>query len=470
MLKFKQSVATLLIVGQFLLISPITARAELVAVTAEDPGLGMISVTDGLESLAAEPNTVVLDEATLERSLLSGNMDVLNTMQTVLKTRDQMNIARGELLPSISLSMILAAFASPFFLLNSVSCLVPFLFPSNWYNLKASKKEFHAQIEALHLMKMNAFAAAQALVYQVAGDEAVLDVMTKQRTRLAEYNGGLEQQYALGLLPEIDIIRSRIEMGRVENDLLKTRQLVLTERSLLRKMLGIPLTKTLVLRLAPMTPSRLEGGSPATLLASVHQASPERVQLELVYEAAKAKVGSTGWSFLSGCSGSQGSLNVGALSYGSSFNLSTGAGMSLGFGYFPKLKLAKRSLKDIELRQKELELELGHVLESTVPTMNLLKERQRRTQANLEMTERMLSEQLVLLDLGRVSVKEVLESFSVTSMTQIELVATNTALASTRITLKRTGVEERFLKILNDSRRETSDPNFGKKPRRNRNS
>ncbi len=465
-MKLQRSLAALLVIAQLHSIAPVFASETAIETSAAsydmqpDSGMG-VGVSSVMSALAAgDPNTVMLDDAMLEKFILSSNMDVMQMMENVLRARDQMHIARSALLPSISLNMILSAFTSPMFLLSSVSCLVPFLFPTNWYTMKASKKAYKAQIEAFHISKLNIYAAAQAIVYQVAGDEAVYSVMESQRKRLADYTAGLEQQYQLGLIPETDAIRGRMEMNRIETDLLKTRQLVIAERATLRKLLGIGLEKQLVLKTISQSPSKLEGQGVIATVASVAQISPESTQLDLLAASAKASYHATAWSFLSGCSGSQGRIG----STGSAFSMSTGASVNLGFGYFPTLKLAKRNMEDIELRKKEVVLELGRVLESTLPAVELIKERQTRAQSNLDMTEMLLKEQLVLLELGRVTVKDVLEGFSSAAAAQLEVVATQNALSTNRITLKRTGVEDRFLKILNDSRRLAQAKDFGKKP------
>ena len=465
-MKLKQALSAILIIAQLQAFAPAIAGEPSIETSINsydmqpDFGMGVGVQNTPLANLANDPNTIVLDDAMLEKLILTDNMDVTQTMDNVLRARDQMHIARSALLPSISLNMIISAFTSPMFLLSSVSCLVPFLFPTNWFALKASNKAYKAQIEALHLSKMNIYAAAQAMVYEVAGDEAVYSVMEGQRKRLADYTAGLEQQYQLALIPEVDAIRGRMEMNRVETDLLKTRQLVISERSTLRKLLGIGLEKQLVLKPLAQTPSKLEGQTAMATVASVALISPESTQLDLLAASAKASYHATAWSFLAGCSGSQGRLSGGA----AAFSLTTGATVNLGFGYFPSLKLAKRNMSDIELRKKEVVLELGRVLETTLPAVELIKERQIRAQSNLDMTELLLKEQLVLLELGRVTVKDVLENFASAAAAQLEVVATQNALSTNRITLKRTGVEDRFLKILNDSRRLAQSKDFGKEP------
>jgi outer membrane protein TolC len=212
-----------------------TTLALTLALVLAVPGHANFAATE----LAPANGVLVVTPEKLEEILLSQNTDVMRQMNTVMRAKDQVNAARAELLPSISLNLVMLISNPPAFLLSSVSCLIPFLFPSKWFNLDAAKKTFSAEVTAIHLAKMNMFASAYSLLLAVAGDEAMLTMVRQQHARLEEYVNGLRVQNELGLIPQADMIRGEIDLNRTKIDLSKTAELIAQERAALRKMLGL---------------------------------------------------------------------------------------------------------------------------------------------------------------------------------------------------------------------------------------
>ena len=183
--------------------------------------------------------------------------------------------------------------------------------------------------------------------------------------------------------------------------------------------------------------------------------APERLQLEFLHDAAKANVGSATWAFLGGCSGNNGAVALGSgTTATSSLSVSTGANVNIGFGIFPAISLVKRSVKDIEIRQDELQLELARSLETVLADIAGEKARVAAGQASIAASEALLQEQNYLLDLGKVTVKERLDAMTGVARAKSETLTARTTLMGHRITLKRMALEGKFLKVYIQSNRD----------------
>lgn len=401
----------------------------------------------------ASKNTVSVTPENLETFLFAGSTDIARSMNNVQRAKNQVEVARGDLIPSLNLNLIAVITNPPMFMVSSVSCLVPFLFPSKWYEFSAAKKTAVAEAAGLEITKLNAYAAAYTLLSRFAGDETVYRLMNEQYLHLERYVAGLQAQYELGLISQADIHLSDLELSRMRGELARLSENMDVQRAALRKMLGFSLDQKFNVAFSEEGASRIEdsAATQATLL-QVYDRAPERRQLELLYEAADSHVSASSWAFLAGCSGSQG--NFGPTDSGQAFTQSTSVGIGIGYGFFPKVSLAKRSRDEIVIRQKEMVLELGRVLESTQKSIQSLKTRMNESVRGLQIAERLLTEQTQLAELGKASVKNVLDAFSAVARAKIELAASKTALEGHRITLKRTALEGRFLKVLIKARKE----------------
>jgi outer membrane protein TolC len=413
-----------------------------------------ISAAGAPAALADTPRgPLVITAENLDEVLFTGNMDVVRAMSTMLRAKEQVSLARAGLLPSLNLNFnaVTSFVAAPLFMINSASCLVPFLFPSAWFELRAANRAYSAEKMAFHITKLNVYATAYALASRVAADEAILDIMNAQFSRVSEYVHGLQVQYDVGLIPHAEVLRGEMELGRMRAELGKLRDAVTTEKATLRKAFGLPLTQDFIVAVGDVAPSRLENLSAVSALEPVLLRAPERRQIDLLIAAARAQVRQAEWAFLAGCSGSQGGVSTGGTG---AFSLSNGALVSIGFGYFPKVRIAKANVRDLETRHGELRLELGRQLETTLSSIRELNARTAQSVRDVELAEQMLTEQQHLFELGRSSVKDILDTYTAISRAKVEAVSISSALASHRITLRRIGLEDRFLKVLIDSRRE----------------
>lgn len=398
------------------------------------------------------PGTIVVTPENLDQVLFRTSTDIAREMNNVLRARDSVELARANLIPSLNLNLGLVVANPPQFLLSSVSCLVPFLFPSKWFDLAAARQAASAEVSALEITKLNAFAAAYAVLSQYSSYQQILAVLNEQHSRLEEYVRGLNEQFTFGVITPADLDRGRLELNRMQLDTSKIVESMETSKASLRKMLGLNIEQQFELQFGEETASQLEAVRPTQLVINgLYNRAPERRQLELLLEAAENQIHSAEWAFLAGCSGAQGSF---APTSGGAFTQSTAIAISIGYGNFASVSLSKRNRDDIMIRQTELMLELGRVLESTQRSIESLKLRIEKANESIQTSEKLLAEQTELAELGRASVKDILDAFNNIARSKIELITAKASIDGHRITLKRLGLEGKFLRVLIKSRRD----------------
>ncbi|MBC7690592.1 MAG: TolC family protein [Methylotenera sp.] len=388
-------------------------------------------------------DTLIITPENLAAYLYAENTDIALQMNNVMKSRDRLSIARANLLPSLSFNILLPLTMNPRFLVSSISCLVPFLFPTNWFNKKAAKANYWAEYQGYLTTKLNTYATAATLMSSVAGDEAIYKVLLVQRQKLSDYVNQLKLEAELGLIPNNEKLRGEIELNRLDSDVSKVEQLVITEHAELRKMFGFDLDQKFDLRFHEFGPSTIETADMNKSVDDALNQSPELQQLMYLHTSARAGVHSAQWAFLSGCSGNQGTIGAGA------FAASTSANVNIGFGYFPTIRLARKNVVEIEIRERELGYEFGRVIETTRATLKEGSEREALSLDTAAKAETMLEQQMAMFELGQVSVKEVLDTMAAISQAKIEAMSTHTTLVGNRITLKRVGMEGPFQAMLN---------------------
>lgn len=406
---------------------------------------------------AAQPafaDTLTINPDNLASILDAGNIDVAREAENVHKAKLGIQVAIGNLIPSLSVMLSSTIANPPQFLVNSVTCLVPFLFPGKWYDLAAAKNTASAEAAALEITRLNTYAVAYALLNQYSDLQQLLALLNDQYKRLDDYVKGLQAQYDLGLISQADLLRGELELSRSQSDLSRATESMSNDYGALRKMLGVDNIETVLnIDFDSEDPSTLES-APLTqaVVLDLYRRAPERRQLDLLIDAAQDAVSSSEWSWLAGCSGSQGAL--GPTSTQSTFTQTTSIGINIGYPFFPQIAIAKSSVRDIELREKDLSLELARIFETTQSSVAIVKQRMADAQSAVDIAEALLFEQTHLVELGKASVKDVLDAYSAVTRAKGEYLLAKSTLDGHRITLKRLALEGRFLKVLIKSRRE----------------
>ncbi|MGZ6359831.1 MAG: TolC family protein, partial [Bdellovibrionota bacterium] len=190
-------------------------------------------------ALAAKPRNVVVNPASLRTMLVRSNYGVLENLNLIHQAKDQVNIARGNLMPRLNLGAILSGIVTgPAFALQSVSILLPFLLPSNWANLHQSEDLLESQKIGYRLVELNNYASAYALYTTMQGDSAIRDVVVSEYNDFVTVRDYLiNQQKFVGNVPQEDIDRADAQVNSAAANVSATDELLVSERAALREAL-----------------------------------------------------------------------------------------------------------------------------------------------------------------------------------------------------------------------------------------
>ena len=301
--------------------------------------------------------------------LVEGDTSVLASLNQIYQAKEEVRKARGNLLPGLGLSATVGG--RPNFELSAVNVLLPFLLPSNWHALEASKHQLAANGYAYHLVALNDYAAALSLYSQVMGDTALRSVYKKQYTNLQTVAEIVEDQVTVGTATRADLAQAKAQVQLALVQISQVDELIAQEKAAIRRMLGLSLDTELEMTTQHFARIEEEKLSAKRLFERIHESSPEQRQIESLIEAAKSAKFTTVWGFLSGSS-----LNV-STNFGSSSSfgsLTQTSSVNLGFGLFPAIQISHLNIAALKIRKQEISLEQASVVESALASVQEARE------------------------------------------------------------------------------------------------
>ena len=293
-------------------------------------------------TFAAPAPVVTVNPASLRGMLLKNNMGILQQLNLVHQAKDQVMIARGNLLPKLNLGAIISGVASgPSFALSAVSFLLPFLLPSNWANLHQSEYLLEAQKVGYRLVGLNVFASAYTLYSAMLSDLAIRDVLAAEKEDLVTVRDWLEKQRRyLGNVSQVDVDRADSEVKLAEANISAMDELLIRERAALREMLALDLDAKIILEPHHTPGFPAEDLTIPQLAGKIQAVAPENLQISFLEKAAEEARWGKSFGFLSGAG-----LNVGSSGSVSFSKLAGSAQFSIGFDYVPGIQLASDNIE-----------------------------------------------------------------------------------------------------------------------------
>lgn len=169
--------------------------------TATDPSFGRaefnLKRADGV--LPSDGNLTVY---TLDELLARAKWNSYTSTQTaerVFQSKKNVSVSRGNLLPGISLRSVLGVFTGD--VLSVVGAVVPFLFPSNWYQLRISQALYSAEKSSYASLRGNLMNTVEGLYYTVLRDQKVSEALKGQIQWLKNTQANLQKEEEIGTLP-----------------------------------------------------------------------------------------------------------------------------------------------------------------------------------------------------------------------------------------------------------------------------
>ncbi|MBL7689461.1 MAG: TolC family protein [Bdellovibrionaceae bacterium] len=386
-------------------------------------------------------NQFDLTPETMAAQLFNKNSSILLGINRVHQSKDELNIARASLLPSLNLSTLLYSSMSSTFTVSAVEVLFPFLVPGNWIKLKESKYLYKAQLKATQTIQLNTLASALSVYSSILADRNLLSVYQDEITDLGKVAETVQDLYQSGLASKSDLDRARGTWQFAKIGFSKIDGLVNKEIASLRHLLALPLTTSLSINPMEIDPSEFEQRTPAEIQAAALKVSPEMEQLLMLKKAAERNSWSQYFAFIQG-SGVRSPAGAGSsIAFD---NVNIGMNFNIGYAQVPTIKLSEDRIKEIKIRINELQYEIG---EQSEYAFALVKEAKDRHQYAVEAAELMKSaydRDVIRYQYGLVDLQTVLTSRSQYRDAVLESLSAKTQLALNRIVLHRLLGSDKF--------------------------
>jgi len=384
-----------------------------------------------------------INPVTLRKLLVLNNDSVLTALNAVSQAKAQVNIARGNLLPGISLGGSLGGLAtgSPSFALTSVSFLLPFLLPSNWFALSASEYQLAASGYAYNLVELNEYASALAIYYTIISDMERLRYYKDQVIALKTLRDLVDAKTRLGTATTIDLAQAQGALETYKTYVARVQELISQETATVRRMLVIPLNYKIVFDSSHPRPSSSEGLAPQKILDRVFPLSNEAHQVRSLLAASREATWTKVFSFLGGASLiMQTSTNV-PIAWQM---LGGSAQASIGFGYFPTIELSQLNTKALMLYEKRLRGLMASTIESTVNSIKSTKVQVESGTFAVNAYQTAYNGLVQSYQLGQVDLLHVLMALQDITSSSVSLASARMDLDNQRVNLYRVLVADQF--------------------------
>ena len=350
-------------------------------------GLLIAQLANAQAPAQAVGKTIKLNPATLRSKILESNISILTELNQVHAAKDQINIARGNLLPSLNLSGLMTGSAT--FLLSGITALVPFFLPSNWLNISVQKAAFEAEKDSYWIMQLNTYSSALAMYYTMLADQKTHKIYSDEAEDLKNIYLTLKKKSEVLHTVSADVLnhaKSQYESAAVQAS--SSRELEVQELAAIRSVLGESLATNIVFDTSMMAASTWEDKNIQSAVDQAYAISPEhRQNLNLIESSRKARTSSL-FSFLSSASlassGSTSGSNPSSASFG---NLTPRGSVNLGFATAPTYELNSKTIYANELRETALKESTTKILEAA---MNSIVEAKKQVELSAKAEAEML--------------------------------------------------------------------------------
>ncbi|MGE0634407.1 MAG: hypothetical protein AB7O96_18470, partial [Pseudobdellovibrionaceae bacterium] len=114
----------------------------------------------------------------------SENLTIYKGALKVYQAKKSISVARGNLLPKLNIWRVFSIPFDPREALGVIEDLAPFLIPANWFQLKASKDFYRAEVEGYKTLWANEVMTAKSLYLQLLYDRTLFQNIVKGKEEM----------------------------------------------------------------------------------------------------------------------------------------------------------------------------------------------------------------------------------------------------------------------------------------------
>lgn len=379
----------------------------------------------------------------LRERLLNKNLSILQELESVYQAKDTVNVARSQLLPAANFGLALNFQGSGFFL-SSISFLLPFLVPSNWFNYKESKYLFEAEKFSYYLLKLNLYASAYSTLTTMHGDRELRKVAYQQYQNFLKIQEIIQIRHDFGMQSNTDLTQAKAQTQLSLIKLAQADKLLIEEKNAIQALLALPISTEIDFSGFVVAPSPYEEKTPAEALEQALKISPEYSQIGNLISASKAGKWSKAYAFMNSSALSIFADENRSLSFS---NMRADANLNLTLGVFPAISLTQSIIKQLELRKEEIKTEQARIIESNLGVLAKAKLQLEQAVQAEEGLNKVLQEQTANYSLGLTDLLHVIDTQNSVTEASTARVQSQMELNNLRVTLHRTFLSEEFAKI-----------------------
>lgn len=379
----------------------------------------------------------------IKKQLFSANTSVLLGINKVHQAKEQINLARARLYPSINLNQLLFSNSMNTFTATAVEILFPFLVPARWSEYDQSKENLTAQLEALKIIRMNNYASVYTMYVNVLSDMDLIRVFEQEVQDLVDIEKLVNNLYKAGLSSKMELDRIQGQKKLALVNLSKIKENLVQVKSSMKHMLGLPSNVDIIFTPFNVRESSWESKNYQAVAKAAEVVSPEMKQMLSIAKAAEYDTWSSQLAFIGG-----GSIKTpsGITNNQSAAFDDTMLGISFNIGYsqVPLIALSKERQKEIAIRLSELKLEILDRSETSL--LQVLESKERLGYAtDAKLSYRSVYERdYFRYQMGLIDLFTVLESRNKYRDAIIENLRSKTQLSLNRIVLHRLLLTDNF--------------------------
>jgi len=182
-----------------------------------------IYLTKGDSTFDLEVTTKDFSLRELVTRAKKNNLENLLKAERVYQARQEILINRGNLSPRLNIGTFLAMAEGPMGLVGQIGQLLPFIFPSNWYQLDSSKNFYSAERYSYGSLVLNQINIVEELYYLILRDQKFLEGLTNHMDKISRLHEFLLRQEEKGVLEkkEANFLENHLLRFKLDKDVLE---------------------------------------------------------------------------------------------------------------------------------------------------------------------------------------------------------------------------------------------------------
>jgi hypothetical protein len=311
----------------------------------------------------------------LYRRVQNNSYDTRLGAERLYQAHEEIKLARAKLVPGLSVGTVLSAVdvfsgvGVVSLITTVVSNLMPFIFPSGWYELDKSKAMYQSEVFSYRALVANQMNLVEGLYYSILRDQVYLSHLEGFTSFLERYYDEMRVREQMGLVKPGTSLAFRNFIIQNENDKAVLRSLLRVQYASLSRGIGLS-PRDGVVRLADSQPPQIQDAQKLSfgdLAPRVLSASLELKQIYYMERAAQILKNEAAWSFI---------------------NPSQWVGFNASI--FHEVHLAKAHVHEAEIMRQNSEDQIQESVVSVVEEHNLLLDRSALMSEAIDNTQQVL--------------------------------------------------------------------------------